>query len=202
MSGIINAAPPAGGAQAALHNPLLAQAEAKIKAGLTQQNHVNYMKIVVAGLDILLNKGINGFMAKLRYSKDPVADCAKGAAALVQIMQRMAHGIMAMKAAVPAGMTLVLHGLDFIDQSGIAKIAEPELERATRIYANTMFARQKITPGMLQSATARVHQIIQDPDAMEKLNLKAGFTRHPMAATPTPLPGGPLPGGPPQPVAA
>ncbi len=172
-----------------LRNPLLAQTEQKIESNIVDPNtKADYLKIVVAGLHIALANGPNSFVAKLKTSQDPIGDCAKGAVALVLIMRRESRGVMPPKAMIPAGMTLMLHGLDFIDRAGIAKIAEPELDNATKIFANEMFHKLQITPGMIQQATGRVHQILQDPDAMQKINLKAGITRHPLAATPTPLP--------------
>jgi hypothetical protein len=191
MSGIINGAstrdatPPQGG----LNNPLLRQAEDKVESGLTPANRANYMRVVVAGLHAALNKGAGGGMASLRNSKDPVADAANGAVALVLTMQKQAKGIMPVKAMIPAGMTLMLHALDFIDRAGITKVAEPELVRASTIFTNTLFAKLGITSAMLQHAAGAVHAITQDPTKMAAINLKAGFTRHPMAATPTPLPG-------------
>lgn len=176
---------------AELNNPLLQQVEDRIEGGITPENRANYMKVVVAGMHILLANGANGFMAKLTKSKDPIADCAKGAVALVLIMKKQSRGIMPMKAAVPAAMTLMLKGLDFIDRSKIAPIGNPELVRATHIFTDFMFQRNGITTAGLQHAAVRVHAITQDPEAMAKINLKAGFTQHPMAAKPTPLPPGP-----------
>jgi hypothetical protein len=201
MSGTINAAPDAPAPQGAgsdLNNPLLKQAEQQLETNLTPENRANYMKIVVAGLHIALANGPNGFMGKLRNSRDPVSDCARGAVALVLIMRKQSRGIMPIKAMIPAGMTLLFHGLDFIDRAKIAKIAEPEIDRAASIYTNFMFAKLGITPVMLHQITGRVHQITNDPQSMAAINLKAGITRHPMAATPTPLPPGPggaAPGG-------
>jgi hypothetical protein len=198
MSGIINGTSGDAGRIAdramlggSLGNPLLQQAEDKVESGLTPENRANYLKIVVAGLRIALDKGPDSFMAKLRNSRDPISDCATGAVALVLIMRKQARGVMPMKAAIPAGMTLMFHGLDFIDRAKIAKIAEPELDRATTIFTNTLFQKLGITHAMLQQAASKVHAITQDPEAMQKIQMKAGFLRHPNAATPTPLPPGP-----------
>jgi hypothetical protein len=186
MSGLINAQPSDAQpdqSSSTLRNPLLAATEQKIEGNIVDPNvKADYMKVLVAGLHVALANGPNSFVAKLHNSQDPIGDCARGAVAIVLIMSRQSQGIM------PAGTVLMLHGLDFIDRAGIAKIAEPELDRATQIFANEMFHKQGITPGMIQHATGRVHQIMQDPDAMAKINLKAGITRHPLAATPTPLP--------------
>lgn len=198
MSGMINgpsedAGPSDEGDQAGggLSNPLLQQTEEKVEGGLTPENRQNYMKIVVAGMHAALDKGPNGLLAGLGQSKDPIADAAKGAVSLVIILRQQAHGVMPLKAAVPAAMTLMLKALDFIDRSKIAKVGQPELVRATHIFTDTIFARFGITKAGLANAATKIHAITQDPASVEKLNLKAGVTRHPMAATPTPLPGGP-----------
>jgi hypothetical protein len=176
-----------------LNNPLLQQTEDTIERNLAPapDNLANFNKIVVAGLHIALDKGANGFMASLAQSADPVADAAKGAVSLVLIMRKDARGVMPMKAAVPAAMSLMLHALDFIDRSKIAPVGNPDLVRATHIFADFMFARMGITKAGLQNAAQRVHGLTQDPQAMAAINLKAGLTRHPNAATPTPLPPGP-----------
>lgn len=176
---------------AELNNPLLQQAEAKVEAGLTPENRANYLKIVVAGLHIGLDKGPDGILASLAQSKDPVADAAKGAISLVLILRKQAKGVMPLKAMVPAAMTLMLKALDFADRSKIVKVDNPELVRATHIFTDTMFARFGITKAGLANAASRVNALTNDPAAMAKISLKAGLTRHPNAATPTPLPAGP-----------
>lgn len=199
MSGIINGpagdrpseAGARGGPGGGLSNPLLQQAEEKLEANIADPaTKQNYFKIVVAGLHIALDKGPDSFMAKLRNSRDPISDCANGAAALVLIMRKESKGVMPMKAAVPAGMTLMFHGLDFIDRAKIAKVAEPDLDRATTIFTNTLFHRLGITPQMLHTAATNVHKITQNPAQMELINRKAGFVKSPDASQPTPLPGG------------
>jgi len=174
-----------------LSSPLLQQTQDQVESGLVPENRQNYTKIVVAGMHLALDKGPNGLMASLAKSRDPVADAAKGAVSLMVIMRKQAHGIMPMKAAVPAALTLMLKGLDFIDRSKIAPVGQPELVRATHIFADFLFARFGITKAGLANAAVKVHAITRDPQAMAAINLKAGFTRHPDAATPTPLPPGP-----------
>ena len=174
-----------------LSNPLLQQAEQQLESNLAPDNRENYQRIVVAGLHIALQNGADGFMAKLRNSRDPIGDCGRGAASLILIMRKQSKGVMPMKAGIPAGMTLLFHGLDFVDRAKIAKVAEPEIDKAATTFTNFLFHKLGITPGMLQHAAGRVHQLTQDPAAMHAINLKSGLIRHPLAATPTPLPPGP-----------
>ena len=173
---------------AELSNPLLQQAQDKIEGALTPENRADFMKIVVAGLHIGLDKGPGGLLASMAKSKDPVADAAKTAVSLVILMSREAKGVMPPKAMIPAAMVLMLHALDFADRSRIVAIREPELVRATHIFGDTVFARFGISKAGLANATQRVHALTQDPQAMTKIQMKAGLLKHPMAATPTPLP--------------
>jgi hypothetical protein len=200
MSGVINASlgdaasldqGDQAGAGSGLSNPLLRQAEDKVESGLTPENRANYDKIVVAGMHVILDKGPQGLLAGLAQSRDPISDAAKGAISLVLVLRKQAHGVMPLKAMVPAAMTLMLKALDFIDRSKIAPVGQPDLVRATHVFTDFVFARFGITKAGLTNAAQRVHAITQDPQSMAAINLKAGITRHPMAATPTPLPGPP-----------
>lgn len=173
-----------------LSNPILQQAEDMIETHLTPDNRQNYMKIVAAGLHVALDGGPDSLMAKLRQSQDPVADAAKGAVSLVIILRKQAKGVMPVPAMVPAAMTLMLTALDFLGRSKTAEIGQAELVRATHIFADTVFARFNITKQGLSNAAARVHSLIQDPQAMNAINLKAGIMQHPNASTPTPIPEG------------
>jgi hypothetical protein len=174
-----------------LGNPLLQQTENHIESQLTPDNVQNYQKIVVAGMHAALGGGPNSILAQLDKSQDPVADAAKGAVSLIIILRHQAKGIMPLKAAVPAAMTLMLKALDFIDRSKIMPVGQPELVRATHIFTDTMFARFGISKAGLANAATQIQGIIQDPVAMQKLQMKAGFLKHPMAAEPTPLPAAP-----------
>ena len=176
-----------------LSNPVLQQIEQQIEAGLTPQNRADYMKIVVAG-GHLANANNGAMLVQLSKAPDPIAAAAKGAVGLVLIMRKETQAPgkvpMPMKAAVPAAMTLMVNALDFISRSKIAPVGQPELERAVHIFTDFLFARMGITKVGLANAAQKVHQITTDPQSMAAINLKAGLTKHPMSATPTPLPPG------------
>lgn len=194
MSGMINTAPTpgTGGAPASgLKNPLLQQVETKIEANIhEEQTRQEYQQIVTAGLHIALQGGLNSFAARIQHSRDPIGDVARSCVALVLVMRGQSKGNkpFPMQAGIPAGMTLLMHGLDFIDSAKIAKIAEPELEQATTIFVNTLFHKLGITPQMIQQLRGGVERTIADPGSVEKIKLKAGMTRHPMSVSETPMP--------------
>jgi hypothetical protein len=177
--------------------PVVPQGQAAIDATeqlverqLTPDTREVYLKIVVAGMKAGLENGPNSILAGLQKSKDPVADCAKGAIGLVLILKHQSKGIMPVKAMVPAAMTLMLKALSFADRTGIVKVGPDELARATHIFANLFLAKFGITPQMMQTAMTKVQGLTQDPVAMEQMKRASGVVRHPMASSPTPLPEG------------
>ena len=164
-----------------LQNKILEAAEQKIESGLTPENQADYKKVVVAGMHAAMAKGPNGILASLSKSKDPVNDCAVGAVHLALIMRKQTHNTMPLKSMVPGAMTLMLQALDFCDKSGIAKIGNAELVRATHVFTNTVFKAFKITPNMINVAATKVHSAMQDPAKMELLKRQAGLVKHPDA---------------------
>jgi hypothetical protein len=175
-----------------IQNQLLAQTEQHLESQLPPQTRANYDKIVLAGMHAGLEGGPKSLLASLQNSKDPIADAAKGSIALVMFLRHEAHGIMPVNAMVPAAMTLMLHALGFVDKSGMAKIGQAELARATHIFTNLMLTSFHVTPNMINHAANVVHGFTQNPVAMDAINRKIGVVRHPMASIPT-IPGMPVP---------
>jgi hypothetical protein len=165
-----------------LQNPLLQQLEDKIESQLTPQNQQDYNKIVTAGLDAAVEGGPGSPMASMSRSRDPVGDIGKGAAAMVLILRQHSQGTMPIEAMIPAGMTLVAHGLDFCERTRmIPAVKEPEIERAAHLYSDAMLQAFGISKAGIANATSKVHAAMQDPDAMRKIQLKAGAIADPDA---------------------
>lgn len=175
-----------------MSNKVLDAAEAKIESQLTPEVKNNYMKIVAAGMKVALNKGPDSILYSLKNSKDPINDCAIGAVSLTLMLRKQSRGTMPIKAMIPAAMTLMLKALNFADSSGLAKVGEAELVRATHIFTNLLFKAFHITPAMLHKAAANVHGITQDPQKMDRIHRAAGFkagSLNDMSPTPIVSPG-------------
>lgn len=157
-----------------LNNKVLKAAEAKVEGQLTPKNRADYMRIVVAGMKIGLDKGPDSILASLQHSKDPVSDCAVGAINLCLMMHKQSRGTMPLKAMVPAAMSLMIHALDFADRANIVKVGTPELIRATHVFTNHIFKMFHITGPMLQTAASKLHAMTQNPANVQKLHEAAG----------------------------
>jgi hypothetical protein len=128
---------------AELSNPLLQQTEDRIEGNLAPENRQSYMKIVVAGMHIGLDKGPQSILASLAKSPDPIADAAKGAVSLVLILRKQAQGVMPLIAMVPAAMTLLL-------KRWISSIAPASPKSASRSWC----ARRTSSPTFCSSGWA------------------------------------------------
>ena len=171
-------------------NNVIQMAEQKIESGLLPHVREAYLKIVIAGMKVALNKGPNGGLASLAKNPDPIKAAADGAANIVVGLKHQAKGVMPMKAMVPAGLTIMLKGLAFIDKAGTVKIGNDEVAKATTIYTNHILQAMGITGSMLKHAVVGIHGIINDPAKLEAIKRKAGVVKAPDASEPTPMPEG------------
>jgi len=172
-------------------NTLIKQAEEKIEQGLKEGVREPYMKIVVAGMKVMLKGGPDGLLAKLKGSQDPISDCVKGALGLVEMLRRSAKGAMPADAMIPATMTLALQGLDFAEKLGLLKVGKAELDQATQLFVETVLPHMGITPQKMQQMTDQVHGVMQDPEKMSQLQRPQppSQLRPAAPAVPTPPPG-------------
>lgn len=164
-----------------LENKLLQAAEQKVESQLTPQNRDDYLRIVTSGMRSATMGGPNSMMAGLRNSKSPIGDVVAGAINLCLLMRVHSRGTMPPQAMVPAALTLMLKGLDFAQQMGIVRIGNAELVQATHLFTNTVFHKFGMTPQMIHTAAAKIHAITQNPQAMQKINLRAGLAKAPDA---------------------
>lgn len=159
-----------GGGGLLFQSSLLQQAEAKVEASVPASQKANYLKIVVAGMKLALNKGPNGLVGALKNSKDPMGDIVNGAIGIVGILRRESKNTMPLPVMVPAIMTLVLHGLDIAQKFGLLQIGPAELGQATQQAMETIMQKVGLTPQKVQQLAAQSHGVMQDPQAMNKLS--------------------------------
>lgn len=172
-----------------MRNKLLAATEEKIESNLFGRNRQDYLKAVNAGMKAALHGGTNSILAKLKDSKNPIHDSVVGAINLSLILRHQSRNTMPMKAMIPAATSLMLHALDFAESLGMVQIDKPELDEATHLLVNTLLKRLGITPNMLHTAAGKVHALMENPVAMERMKYQIGMTKSPNSPVATPIPG-------------
>lgn len=171
-----------------LNNKLLQATEAQIEANLTAQTRTDYLKVVVAGQRYVLHNGKDGLLASLKGRPDPVRDCARGAVNIVSHLKLLSRGTMPVQAMVPAAMTLMLQGLDFVDKSKILPIGKEELVRATRLFIDDICQALGVTPQVLQRLASQTKEVMSDGGKLEMMKREVGAVRAPNASMPTEIP--------------
>ncbi len=180
-------------ASQSIRDPILKNCELKIESQMLPQYKQAYSKVVVIGMKLALAD--NGkIITSVGESKNPLVDCARGAVNLVLIMYKESRRTMPPQVIPPAAMTLMLKALDFCDRSGVLKIGEPELETATKEFANYLLHRWNMTPKKMHILAENVHRVMSDPGQVEMLARKSGVVRDPRTMTGQPA------GAPPTPV--
>ena len=150
-------------------NPLIKQAMDRVQSTVKQPDEEAFLKILTAGLKFAFNKKAHGtIMEGLDKSQDPVHDIAVGTVGLLLVMNKGSHGTMPVPPMVPAGMMLVLHGLDYIEHTQNIKIGAAEIDEATKIFIQTIMPKIGITPEVFKQATDSAHKAMQDPALMAK----------------------------------
>jgi hypothetical protein len=140
-----------------LRNPLLQQIETEIESVLPPDQRDPYMRLLVAGMHAALDPQPNGqppLVAQFRQSKDPINDAAIGSAGIMMMLYHKANGAALPQALIPAGMSLLLKALDFLQRTRmVPQIAEPDVDRATHAYTDQIFKAFHITPQGIQRDT-------------------------------------------------
>jgi|TARA_R110000868_G_scaffold246180_2_gene502801 hypothetical protein len=152
-----------------MQNTLLKRVEAQVESQVPPAVRENYMKIVVSGMKYAMKDGANSIIASLKQSKDPLGDSVKGAINIVGLLRKAAKGTMPVNAMIPAAMTLLLQALDFADKTGILKVGQAEVDKATKMFMETILPLLNVPPEKMNAMMQQVHDLMRDPAKMAQL---------------------------------
>ena len=145
-----------------LKNELLQQSQAKVEEGV--KDRAAYDRIVTAGLKVIYDKKMFGQLIKgLDEAEDPMQAVGEGIQGILGILYKQSRKTMPIVPMLQAGTALLLDALDFLEQSGMAKIGKDELATATGAYINGMLPKMGLTPQKMDEVLARVKGAAQDP---------------------------------------
>lgn len=152
-----------------MQNKLLQQTEETIEKTVSEEDKEAYDRIMVAGMKVLFSQKTHGaLIAKLKESENPIEDTGKGAVGLIVTLWNESKGTMPVKAMIPAGLTLMLHALDYLDSTGAVAIDKQELDQATEVFIETLMPQMGLTPERVQELTGGVQEVMADPEKMKQ----------------------------------
>lgn len=153
---------------------VVAAAEAKIESQVPPAQKQNYAKIVSAGMKVALQGGAAGLLGHLTKSKDPIADLVQGSIAIIGILRRQSKGTMPPAAMIPAMMTLILQGLDYLRKAHIVEeITNDDVARATQMFINVVLPKLGVTPDKMQGMMQQAQTMAQDPSKVAAMKQAA-----------------------------
>lgn len=156
-------------------NPLLQKTEQSIEAKINPKDKPAYQRIVLAGMKIAFDQSTHSSLVQgLAQSQDPVHDVAIGVVGLLLIMNKQAKGTMPVPPMILAGMTLVLHGLDFLQQAKGMNIGPNEIDTATKLYVQTISPKVGLSPQVMQDSTTKAQGAMQNQQFMAKYKQSQG----------------------------
>ena len=163
--GMIESTAPTGGKM----SPLLAKVEAKVESTVKPNMKAAYNRIIAGGLKFAFDPKAHGTVVQgLDKSVDPVHDVAVGVVGILILMSKKAQGTMPTEAMVPAGLVLVLHGLDYLEQTGRMQITNTEVDDATQTYITNLQPKIGLNEKVMGQAVSGAQKAMQDPALMAK----------------------------------
>ena len=165
MNGMLDA--PAS--QSSIKNPLLAQTEQAVEAKTPPSQKQFVDRIVTAGMTAAFSPQSHGQIFQgLDQSKDKVHDIAMGTVGLLLMLSKQSQDTMPALPMIYAGILLMLHGLDYVEQAIGVKIGTNELDKATQIMMPVLQEKLGLTHDKLQSMANNAHQNLQNPQFAQK----------------------------------
>lgn len=155
--------------QSSMKNPLLAQTQQAIEAKIPPSQKQAVDRIVAAGMTVAFSPQSHGKIFQgLDQSKDKVHDIAMGTVGLLLLLSKQSQDTMPGLPMIYAGIILMMHGLDYIEQTMGVKIGANELDKATQIMMPVLQDKLGLTNDKLQSMANSAHQNLQNPQFAQK----------------------------------
>lgn len=163
MGGMLEAAAPA------MRNPLLAKTEQAIEAKVPADLEQYVSRIVTAGITAAFSPQSHGQIFQgLDQSVDKVHDIAMGTVGLMLILSKQSKDTMPKAPMLYAGLILMLHGLDYLEQTMQIPIGNDEIAKATQIFMPVMQEKLGLTHDKLKAMSDTAHKHLQNPTFMQK----------------------------------
>lgn len=148
-----------------MKNQALANIAEAQKAKLNKNMQDAFERIVLAGMDFIYKNEQTSAMSMQTIEKAesvPVG-VGEGIAMIIMLLLSKSRGKMPMEAGVMAGYALVCEGLDFVEQKGILKVTNDEIDTAMGAYAQKLMNTLKITDAQVSKLKDHADQASQDP---------------------------------------
>lgn len=149
-------------------NPLLESVVADIEGKV--QNRDAYDRIIVAGMKLMFSKETNAMLQDGMEEGPGLPDQAGTAIVGIMVMlQRNARGTMPFDAMLPAAVTLLMHAIDFLAQTGRLEITPEVVGQAMRAMVQALLKQLGISEEQVIAMAEQASGAVSDPQKAEMI---------------------------------
>ena len=158
-----------------MQNPMIVKAEAAIDAKVSKADKTAYDKIVMAGMKVMFSKDTHGQLLQgLQESEEKLKTAVEGVIGLLGILFKESKNTMPVGPMILAGQSLLMEGLDFMEQGGMIEVTPDVLGEATQLYIETLLPKIGLTPDKMQALMSEAQGVMSDPEKMAQYKKSQG----------------------------
>lgn len=158
-----------------MNNEMIIKAEAAIDAKVSPKDKAAYDRIVLAGMKVMFSKETHGQLVQgLKESPEPLKTAVEGIIGILGILFKESRNTMPVGPMILAGQSLLMEGLDFMEQGGMIEVTPDVLAEATQIYIETLLPKIGMSPEKMQAIMAQTQGVMSDPEKMAQFEQSQG----------------------------
>lgn len=143
----------------------------KVITGIEQQTQERdqYDRIVVAGLKLMFNQKTHAMLMEGVDEAPSVAVWAgKGVVGILGMLAKQARGTMPFEALIQSGVTLLMHALDFLAESGKVEATPAAVAEATKAYGMEIMKAAGVSEDQMMQMAEKANAAAGDPAVMQR----------------------------------
>jgi len=158
-----------------MQNPMIVKAEAAIDAKVSPTDKQAYDKIVLAGMKVLFSKETHKELFEgLEQAEDKMTMAVEGIIGLLGMLFKESRNTMPLGPMILAGQSLLMEGLDFMEQAGMIEVTPDVLAEVTQKYVETLLPNIGLPADKMQAALGQLQGVMNNPEQMAEYNQSTG----------------------------
>lgn len=151
-----------------MQNEMIIKAEAAIDAKVSPKDKEAYDKIVLAGMKVMFeDEAMHAQLLQgLRDAQDPMQAAVEGVIGILGLLFQKSRNTMPVGPMILAGQSLMMEGLDFMEETGMIEVTPDLLAQATQSYIETLLPKLGMTPEKMKGILAQAQGVMGDPQKM------------------------------------
>lgn len=157
-----------------MQNEMIIKAEAAIDAKVPPKDKAAYDKIVLAGMKVMFSKETHGQLLQGLQESPEMKTVVDGIIGILGILFQESRNTMPVGPMILAGQSLLMEGLDFMEQGGMIEVTPDLLAEATQLYIETLLPKLGMTPEKMAAIMSKAQGVMNDPQKLAQFKQAQG----------------------------